>query len=75
MHTTRCAFLTGVVTIFLSFFGGIETEIKICTLLNGQVDAWTQLFQSIDTNFVHCKNESLQIDFNGTDVYFKTYNK
>ena len=55
--------------------GGIETRIKIFTLLNGQVDAWTQLFQSIDTNFVHSNTESLQVDFNGTDVHFKTYNK
>jgi hypothetical protein len=34
--------------------GGIETEIIILTLLNGQVDAWIQLFKSIDNNFVHC---------------------
>ncbi len=32
---------------------GIETGINFFTLLNGQVDAWRQLFQSIDTNFVH----------------------
>jgi len=37
--------------------GGIETGIKFFTLLNGQVDAWTQLFQSIDTNFVHSNTE------------------
>ena len=28
---------------FFDPFGGIETRIKIFTLLNGQVDAWTQL--------------------------------
>jgi len=33
--------------------GGIEIGIKLFTLLNGQVDAWTPLFQSIDTNCVH----------------------
>ena len=55
--------------------GGIETGIKFFTLLNGQVDAWTQLFKSIDTNFLHRNTESLQVDFNGTDVHFKTYNK
>jgi hypothetical protein len=55
--------------------GGIETGIKFFTLLNGQVDARSQLFQSIDTNFVHNNTESLQVDFNGTDVNFKTYNK
>jgi hypothetical protein len=55
--------------------GGIETGIKIFTLLNGQVYAWTHLFQSIDTNFVHSNTGSLQVDFNRTDVYFKTYNK
>ena len=51
--------------------GGIETGIKFFTLLNSQADAWTQLFHSIDTNFVHINTESLQVDFNGTDVYFK----
>jgi hypothetical protein len=45
------------------------------TLLNGQVDAWTQLFQSLDNKFVHSNIESLQVDFNGIDVHFKTYNK
>ncbi len=55
--------------------GGIETGIKFFTLLNGQVDAWSRLFQSIDTNFVHSNIESVQVDFKGTDVYFKTYNK
>ena len=33
--------------------GCIEIGINFFTLLNGQVDALTQLFQSIDTNFVH----------------------
>ena len=55
--------------------GWIETRIKIFTLLNGQVDAWTQLFKSIDYNFVHSNIESLKVRFNGTDVHFKTYNK
>ncbi len=55
--------------------GGIETGIKVFTLWNGKVDAWTQICQSIDTNFVHSNTESLQVDFNGTDVHFKTYNK
>ncbi len=55
--------------------GGIETGIKMFTLLNGQVDAWIQLFQSIDTNFVHINIESVQFDFKVTDVYFKKYNK
>ena len=53
--------------------GGIETTIIFFTLLSGQVDAWTQLFQSIDTNFVHSHTESSQVDFNGTNVHFKTY--
>ena len=55
--------------------GGIETEIKFFTLLNGQIDAWTQLFKSIDTNFLHSNIESLQVDLNKTEIYFKTYNK
>jgi hypothetical protein len=55
--------------------GGIETGIKIFTLLNGQIDAWTHVFKSVDTNFLHSNIESLQVDFNGTDVHFKTYNK
>ena len=55
--------------------GGIETGIKFFTLLNGQVNAWTQLFNSIDNNFVHSNSESLQVKFNGTGVHFKTYNK
>ena len=55
--------------------GGIETIINFLTLLNGQIDAWTQLFKSIDTNFLHSNTESLQVDLNGTDVHFKTYNK
>ena len=54
--------------------GGIETGINLLLLLNGQVDAWTQLFKSIDNNFVHSNTELLQVDFNGTDVHFKTYN-
>jgi hypothetical protein len=54
---------------------GIETRIEIFTLLNGQVDAWTLLFKSIDNNFVYSDNELLQVDFNGIDVHFKTYNK
>ena len=45
------------------------------TSLKGQVDAWTHLFKSIDNNFVHSNTELLQVDFNGTDVHFKTYNK
>ncbi len=55
--------------------GGIETRIIFLRLLNGQVYAWTQLFQSIDTNFVHSSTELLQVDLNGTGVHFKTYNK
>ena len=55
--------------------GGIEYGIKFFTLLNGQVHAWRQLFQSIDTNFVHSNTESVQVSFKGTYVYFKTYNK
>ena len=30
--------------------GGIETRINILTLQNGQVDAWTRVFKSIDNN-------------------------
>ncbi len=33
--------------------GGIEAGINFFTLLNGQLDAWTQLFKSIDKNCVH----------------------
>ena len=55
--------------------GEIETGNKIFTLLNGQIDAQTQLFKSIDTNFLQSNTESLQVDLNGTDVHFKTYNK
>ena len=55
--------------------GGIETGIIFFTLLNGQVDAWTQLFKSIDNNSVHSNIELLQVDFNETNVHFKTYNK
>ena len=40
--------------------GGIEAGIKFFTLLNGQVDAWTKLFNSIDTNFVHSNTKLLQ---------------
>ena len=57
------------------FVGGIEAGINFFPLLNGQVDAWTPLFQSIDTNFVHSNTKSLQADFNGTNVYITTYNK
>jgi len=55
--------------------GGIETGIKKNSLLNGQVDAWTQLFKSIDNNFVHINTQLLQVGFNGTNVHFITYNK
>jgi hypothetical protein len=55
--------------------GWIETGINIFTLLNGQLDAWMQLFKSIDNNFVHSNTKLLQSDFNGNDVHFKTYNK
>ncbi len=55
--------------------GGIETGIKFSTLLNSPVDAWTHIFKSIDTKFVHVNTESLQDYINGNDVYFKTYNK
>jgi hypothetical protein len=55
--------------------GGIETGIIFFTLLNGQVDAWRHLFQSIDTNFVHSNTESVQVDFKGTNFSFKTYSK
>ena len=54
--------------------GGIETWNKFFILLNGQVDAWTQLFKSIDNNFMHSNTDLLQVNFNGTDVHFKTYN-
>jgi hypothetical protein len=56
-------------------FGGIETGIKFFTLLNGQVDAYRQLFQSIDTNFLHSNTESVQVDLKANDIYFKTYNR
>jgi hypothetical protein len=56
-------------------FGGIETGINFFTLLNGQVDAYRQLFQSIDTNFLHSNIESVQVDFKANDIYFKTYNR
>ena len=56
--------------------GGIKTGIRFFTWLNGQVDACRQIFQSIDTNFVHRNYiESVQVDFKGNDVYFKTYSK
>ncbi len=55
--------------------GGIETGINFFTLLNCQVDAWTQLFKSIHTYFLHSNIESLQVDLNGIDVHFKTNNK
>ena len=55
--------------------GGIETGIKFFTLLNGQVDAYRQLFQSIDTNFLHSNTESVQVDLKANDIYFKTYNR
>ena len=55
--------------------GVIETGIIFLTLCNGQVDAWTQLHKSIDNNVVHSNTELLQVDFNGTDIQFKTYNK
>ena len=55
--------------------GGIEPYIKFFTLLNGQADAWTRLFKSTDNNCVHSNIELLQVDFNGADVHFKTYNK
>ena len=61
--------------VIVEFVGGIETGIKNFTLLNGQLNAWTQLFQSIDTNVVHSNTKSLQVDFNGIYVYLKTYNK
>jgi hypothetical protein len=57
---------------FFDHVGGIETSINFVTLLNRQVDAWTQLFKSIDNNFVHSNTESLQVGFNGIDVNFKT---
>ena len=55
--------------------GGIETGINFFTLLKNQVDAWSQLFKSIDNNCVHNITESLQVGLNGTDVHFKTYSK
>ena len=55
--------------------GGIENGIIFFSLLNGQANVWTQLFKSIDNNFVHSNTESLQVGFNGIDVHFKTYNK
>ena len=54
---------------------GIEIGIIFFTLFNGQVDAWMQLFKSIDNNCVHNNTGSLQVGLNGTDVHFKTYNK
>ncbi len=54
---------------------GIEAGINFLKLLNGQVEAWTQLFKSIDNICVHSNTKLLQVDFNGTDVHFKTYNK
>jgi len=44
--------------------GEIETGIKFFTLLNDQVDAWTQSFKSLDNNYVHSNTESLQVDLN-----------
>ena len=41
--------------------GGIETGIKKFTLLNGQVDAWTQLFKSIENDFVHSRSFVLKM--------------
>ena len=66
--------LVNYVEIF-KLVGGIETGIKLFPLLNGQVDAWTQIFKSIDNNFVHSNTQSFQVDFNGAHVHFKTYNK
>jgi len=44
--------------------GGIETGTNFFTSFYGQVDAWTQLFKSIDDNFVHSNTKLLQVDFN-----------
>ena len=55
--------------------GGIETGIKFFTLLNVQVDACTNLFKSIDTNFLRSNTDILQVNLKKTDVYFKTYNE
>jgi hypothetical protein len=64
-----------ILRAFFDIAGGIETGIIFLTLLNGQVDAWTQLFKSTDNNFVHSNTESLPDGFNGSVVHFKTYNK
>ena len=55
--------------------GGIKTGIKIFKLFNVQVDAWTHLFKSIDTNFLRSNTDILQVNLKKTDVYFKTYNE
>ena len=56
--------------------GGIETGIIVFTLLNNnQVDVWTLSFKSIDNICVHSNTELLQVNFNGIEVHFKTYNK
>jgi len=54
---------------------GIDIGINFLTSLNGQMDAWKHFFKSIDNNFVHSNTELLQVDFNGYEVHFKTYNK
>ena len=59
---------------FFELVGGTDWN-HFFTLLNGQVDAWTRLFKSIDNNFVHSNTELLQVDFNRTYVHFKTHNK
>jgi hypothetical protein len=60
---------------YLNILVESKTGIKFFTLLNDQVDAWTHLFKSIDNNFLYSNTELLQVDFNGNDVNFKTYNK
>ncbi len=55
--------------------GGIETRIKVMKLLNGRVEAWKQLFQTIDNLFLNNNITSSINTGNATFSYFQTYDK
>jgi len=55
--------------------GGIPTRIKVLRLLNGREEAWTELFTTIDDNFLNSNTKPIMIDSNGTNAYFKTNDK
>ena len=63
-----------LLNLFFMFLKNWIKQLGPCNI-NRSIESTNDIIKDIDNNFLNSNNEFLQVDFNGTDVHFKTYNK